>query len=86
MGLRGFRTVEHNFCKHFRHFRKDERIIRIDLRGFRDASRIFCNPLRNSCSAEPMAQQLGRLHQSGGKKQFEGRRKSGFIERKSTIV
>ena len=30
--------------------------------------------------------QLWRLHQSSGKKQFEGRRKSGFIERKRRIV
>ena len=45
------------------------------------------NPPESSFdSGELIVNLLWRLHQSGGKKQFEGRRKSGFIERKRRIV
>ena len=85
-GLPNFRSIEHFFRKGLRNFRTTEHFFGKVIRNFRSTEHLFRKSLRNSRTTEHFFRKLRRLHQSGGKKQFEGRRKSGFIERKRRIV
>ncbi len=85
-GLPNFRSIEHFFRKGLRNFRTTEHFFGKGLPNFRSIELYFRKSLRNSRTTEHFFRRLWRLHQTGGKEQFEGRRKSGFIEWKNNIV
>ncbi len=90
---RSFRSIEHIFRTTERSFRSTEQILRTIERNFRTIEQIFRSIEqilrtieRNLRSTEHFARKLWRFYQTSGKKQFEGRGKSSFIEWKRSIV